>query len=132
MAATGKGVSHLRIKVLGAAGSEVPGHNCPALLVDGTILLDAGTIAPSLNITEEQGLRWVFLTHVHFDHIKGMPFLLDNLVTRGGGSTVTVLGARDVLADLRRNIFNGRIWPDFSKIPTRRRPALRYRPIAPA
>ncbi len=122
----------MRIKVLGAAGSEVPGHNCPAILIDGTILLDAGTIAPSLNISEEQGLGWIFLTHVHFDHIRGMPFLLDNLVTRGTGTTVTVLGARDVLADLRRNIFNGRIWPDFSNIPTRARPALRYRAIGTA
>jgi len=114
---------------LGAAGSEVPGHSCPAFLIDGTILLDAGTIAPALNISEEQRLGWILLTHVHFDHIKGMPFLLDNLVTRGTGTTITVLGAKEVLADLRENIFNGRIWPDFSRIPTPGRPALRYRPI---
>jgi ribonuclease BN (tRNA processing enzyme) len=119
----------LKIKVLGSAGSEVPGHNCPAFLIDGKILLDAGTIGLSLNIREEHSLGWILLTHAHFDHIKGIPFLLDNLVTRSTGNTITVLGGKDVLDDLKRNIFNGRIWPDFSKIPTPEHPVLRYKSI---
>ena len=68
------------IKVLGASGSEVPGHYCPAFTVDGKILLDAGTICISLNITEESNIRYILLTHAHFDHIKGIspkPFFLD-------------------------------------------------------
>jgi ribonuclease BN (tRNA processing enzyme) len=119
----------LRIKVLGAAGSEVPGHNCPAFLIDGKILLDAGTIALSLNIREEHSLGWILLTHAHFDHIKGIPFLLDNLVTRSTGNTITIASGKDVLNDLKKNIFNDRIWPDFSRIPTRAHPVLRYKNI---
>ncbi len=122
----------MKIKVLGASGSEVPGHSCPALLIDGTMLLDAGTIGMSLNINEEQGLRKILLTHTHFDHIKGIPFLLDNLVIRNTGNTITVLSGKDVLDDLRKNIFNGRIWPDFSRIPSPGRPALKYRAISPS
>jgi len=121
----------LRIKVLGAAGSEVPGHNCPAFLIDGKILLDAGTIAVSLNIREEHSLKWILLTHAHLDHIKGIPFLLDNLVTRNTGNTITVLSGKDVLDDLRKNIFNDRIWPDFGKIPTPAHPVLKYKAIRP-
>lgn len=121
--------SRLRIKVLGAAGSEVPGHNCPAFLIDGKILLDGGTITLSLNISEEHSLGWILLTHVHLDHIKGIPFLLDNLVTRSTGNTITVLSGKDVLHDLKKNIFNDRIWPDFSRIPTPARPVLRYKTI---
>ncbi|MBE0607007.1 MAG: 3',5'-cyclic-nucleotide phosphodiesterase [Deltaproteobacteria bacterium] len=119
----------MRIKVLGAAGSEVPGHNCPAFLIDGKILLDAGTIALSLNIREEQSLGWILLTHAHLDHIKGIPFLLDNLVTRSTGNTITVLSGKDVLNDLKKNIFNDRIWPDFTRIPSPEHPSLRYRPL---
>ena len=122
----------MKIKVLGSAGSEVPGHNCPAFLIDGKILLDAGTIALSLNIREEHSLGWICLTHAHFDHIKGIPFLLDNLVTRNTGNTITVLGGKEVLDDVRKNIFNDRIWPDFSKIPTPENPVLRYRSISTA
>lgn len=116
----------MNIKVLGAAGSEVPGHNCPAFLVDETFLLDAGTVAVALNIREECTLRWILLTHAHLDHIKGIPFLLDNLVSRNTGITITVLGGEDVLCDLRKNIFNDRIWPDFSRIPSPDQPSLRY------
>ena len=120
------------IKVLGAAGSEVPGHNCPAFLVDDTLLLDAGTVALALNIREERTLRWILLSHAHLDHIKGIPFLLDNLVTRSTGNTITVLSGKDVLADLKKNIFNDRIWPDFSRIPTPALPVLRYKSIGTA
>jgi ribonuclease BN (tRNA processing enzyme) len=120
----------LKIKVLGASGSEVPGHGCPAFLVDGKILLDAGTIAVSLNIREEHSLRHILLTHAHFDHIKGIPFLLDNLVIRNTGNIITVLSGKDVLEDLRKNIFNDRIWPDFSKIPTPELPVLKYQAIS--
>lgn len=122
----------MMIKVLGAAGSEVPGHNSPAFLVDGKLLLDAGTVAKALNIREERGLRCILLTHAHLDHIKGIPFLLDNLVSRGAGTTITVMGGKEVLGDLRRHVFNGRIWPDFTKIPSPSRPALRYRVLSTA
>ncbi|MBP2678344.1 MAG: beta-lactamase domain protein [Deltaproteobacteria bacterium] len=120
------------IKVLGAAGSEVPGHNCPAFLVDETFLLDAGTVALALNIREERTLRWILLSHAHLDHIKGIPFLLDNLVSRSTGNTVTVLGGKDVLGDLKKNIFNDRIWPDFARIPSPGQPSLRYKILGTA
>jgi len=119
----------VRIKVLGSAGSEVPGHNCPAFLVDDAILLDAGTVAVSLNIREERRLRWIFITHAHLDHIKGIPFLADNLLIRNAGEPVTLLSGKDVLDNLRKNIFNDEIWPDFSALPSPKRPVLRYRTV---
>jgi len=119
----------VKIKVLGASGSEVGGYRAPAFLVDGHSLLDAGTIGLSLNIREEHKVRRIILTHAHFDHIKGIPFFLDNLVSRGRRTTVTVMSGRDVIRDLKTNIFNNRIWPDFSRIPTPDAPALRYQAV---
>jgi ribonuclease BN (tRNA processing enzyme) len=121
----------VRIKVLGVSGSEVTGHLCPAFVVNGKILLDAGTVGLSLNISEEDRIRHILLTHAHFDHIKGIPFMLDNLVTRGTGSTVTLISGKDVISDLKKHFFNERIWPDFSRIPTPEDPVLRYRTIRP-
>lgn len=120
----------MRIKVLGASGSEVPRRNCPAFLVDGAVLLDAGTIGVSLNITEESAVSTIILTHAHFDHIKGIPFLLDNRSIRDAGSPVTVVSGRDVIRDVRKHIFNDRIWPDFTRIPTPENPVLRFRALA--
>jgi len=42
------------------------------------------------------------------------------------------LSGKDVLDDLKKNIFNDRIWPDFSRIPTPARPVLRYKSIGTA
>ncbi len=121
----------MKIRVLGASGSEVPARNCPAFLVDETILLDAGTIGASLNIREESGVGTILLTHAHFDHIKGIPFLLDNRVIRQTGKPVTVMSGKDVIRDLRKNVFNDRIWPDFTQIPTPDRPVLRFETLVP-
>jgi ribonuclease BN (tRNA processing enzyme) len=120
---------NLKIRILGASGSEVADRRAPAFLVDGESLLDAGTIGLSLKIREEQKIRRIILTHAHFDHIKGIPFMLDNLVTRGTANTITVISGRDVIRDLKTNIFNNKIWPDFTKIPTPDRPVLRYRTV---
>ena len=122
----------MQIKVLGASGSEVPGRNCPAFLVDGTILLDAGTVGMSLHIREEAAVSTIVLTHAHFDHIKGIPFLLDNRLIRDSGKTVTLASAKDVIRDLRKNIFNDRIWPDFTRIPSPDKPVLRFAALVPA
>jgi ribonuclease BN (tRNA processing enzyme) len=119
----------MKIRALGASGSEVPGHNSPAFLVDGLLLLDAGTVANALNVREEDDLRYIFLTHAHLDHIKGIPFLLDNRVSRGTDAPITVMGGKEVLGDLRKHILNDRIWPDFTKIPSPEKPSLRYRTL---
>jgi ribonuclease BN (tRNA processing enzyme) len=122
----------MKIRILGSSGSEVAGHNAPAFLVDEESLLDAGTIGLSLNIREEQKLQRIILTHAHFDHIKGIPFMLDNLFTRGRINAITVFSGSDVIRDLKTNIFNNKIWPDFSKLPTPEKPVLRYRTVAPS
>ena len=121
----------MKIKVLGASGSEVPRRNCPAFLVDARILLDAGTIGVSLNISEETGIDSILLSHAHFDHIKGIPFLLDNRVIRDAEKRITVMTGEDVIRDLRTNIFNDRIWPDFTQIPTPDRPVLKFGTLVP-
>jgi hypothetical protein len=40
---------YMKVRVLGVSGSEVPGHNLPAFLIDGSMLLDAGTVGQSLD-----------------------------------------------------------------------------------
>ena len=121
----------MRIRVLGASGSEVPNHNLPAFLIDGVILLDAGTIGLSLSDREQFRIKHILITHSHLDHIKGIPFLLDNMVITNRKYSLTLLSGRDVLDDLRKNVLNDRIWPDFARIPDRKRPALRFRSLSP-
>jgi ribonuclease BN (tRNA processing enzyme) len=120
----------VEIKVLGASGSEAPGHNSPALLVDDFLLLDAGTVSISLDRPAQCKITHILLTHAHLDHIKGIPSLVDNLVAGKQGYQLTIMSGKDVLADLRKNIFNNRIWPDFTVIPNPLQPVMRYAAIS--
>jgi ribonuclease BN (tRNA processing enzyme) len=120
----------VKIKVLGSSGSEAPGHNSPAFLVDDAILLDAGTIATLLDRDAQCRITHILLTHAHFDHIKGIPSLLDNILASKHHSPLVIVSGEEVLVDLKRNVFNNRIWPDFAVLPSPEQAVLHYQPIS--
>lgn len=122
----------MKVRVLGSAGSEAPGRNLPAFLVDSTILLDAGTISLSLTGRQQKRIREIFITHAHLDHILAIPFFLDNMSLVNAVEPVTVTSGRDVIAGIRKNLLNDVIWPDFTKIPDRRRPVLKFKTVSPS
>jgi ribonuclease BN (tRNA processing enzyme) len=119
----------MQIKVLGSSGSEVPGHNPPAFLIDDFLLLDAGTVSLALDSDAQCAITHIFLTHAHLDHIKAIPFLLDNMVLSDRGCSVTIFSGQEVIEDLKTNIFNGRIWPDFTALPDARHPVVRFQQV---
>ena len=120
----------MKINVLGSSGSVAPGHNTAAFLIDDHLLLDAGTISISLNQEAQFKITHIFLTHVHLDHIKGIPFLIDNFAIGKERRRLTVLSGPEVLRDLKKHIFNNRIWPDFTAIPTREHPLLLFQELS--
>jgi ribonuclease BN (tRNA processing enzyme) len=106
------------ITVLGCAGGDMPELHLPAFLVDGTLLLDAGTIATALGRARQRKVRDVLITHAHLDHIRALPFFADDIVIRGLGTRLRVHADARVLRILREHVFNGLVWPDFSRIPS--------------
>jgi ribonuclease BN (tRNA processing enzyme) len=119
----------MKIRVLGSSGSEGPGHNPSAFLVDDFLLMDAGTVSLSLDRDAQCRVTHILLTHAHLDHIKAIPFLVDNIVASNQGCRLTILSGRDVISDLKRNIFNNRIWPDFTLIPDSTSPVMQFQEI---
>lgn len=117
------------LRVLGASGAEFPGMNPPSFLLDGTMLLDAGTIGSVLSEEEQWAIKHILITHAHLDHIKGIPFLADNLVLRSKEHTVIIMGTLGVLGALKGNLLNNLVWPDFTEIPSVDRPILATRPL---
>ena len=120
----------MKVKVLGSSGSEAPGHNSPAFLVDDAILLDAGTIATLLDRDAQCRITHILLTHAHFDHIKGIPSLLDNILACKHNGRLVIVSGEEVLADLKRNVFNDRIWPDFAVLPSPEQAVMHYQAIS--
>jgi cAMP phosphodiesterase len=120
----------MKIRVLGCYGTELLGYNATSFLVNGTILVDAGTIASALSMEEQLKIRGVLLSHSHLDHIKGLFFLADNL-SEHFSTSVNVYSTAGILDILKAHYFNDLLSPDFTSIPNKKNPILKLNPISP-
>jgi ribonuclease BN (tRNA processing enzyme) len=120
----------MKIKVLGASGSVGQEKNTATFLLDDFLLLDAGSVSRSLSSEAQNKISHIFLSHAHLDHIKSIPFFIDNINIKNRKKSITIYSGREVIADLRKHIFNNRIWPDFSVIPSKERGLIRYHPVS--
>ncbi|MGH7166298.1 MAG: MBL fold metallo-hydrolase, partial [Nitrospiraceae bacterium] len=65
--------------------------------------------------------RHILLSHLHFDHIQGLPALADNLVD-DVIDPVVLTSTTEVLNGLQSHIFNDKVFPNFLKLPNPEHP----------
>lgn len=116
----------MRLDVLGCHGGELPKHRTTCFLIDGVLALDAGALTSSLSLDELGRVDDVVVSHSHFDHVKDLPLMADLLVGRRD-RPVTIHASVECTKTLRENMFNDSLWPDFTKIPTKKNPILRLK-----
>lgn len=121
----------MEIRVLGCHGSQIAGYGLTGFLIDSKTLLDAGAVTSVLTLEEQAGVESILLTHAHLDHIRELASLADNIGYFNREHPLTVVATPLVIETLRKHIFNGVIWPDFSVIPSAEKPVMRYRAIRP-
>ena len=113
----------MKIRVLGSHGSdlllnEAQGSRvCKSVgfLVNEELMVDAGTLPSSLTLEEQKGIRHILLSHLHLDHIKGIPPFVDN-IAESVDHQVVVASVSSVLDGLEKHIFNDNVYPNFFKI----------------
>ena len=114
--------------MLGPYGGSAPGYRMTSFVIDGETALDAGALTESLPLGAQRRLRRVVLTHAHLDHVASLPFLVENLY--GRERPLEIVAPPPVLRTLSRDLFNDAVWPDFRRLPSRRRPTIVFRPAA--
>ncbi len=119
----------MKIKVLGAYGSEGHGQRPSAFLVNDRVLVDAGTVPGALTVDEQREIEHALLSHTHLDHIVGLAFLVETFAVTASRRAVVATSIAPVVADLKKHAFNDCLWPDFTTIPTRQTPVLGYRTL---
>ena len=110
----------MKIRVLGCDGGQLPGFSPVSFFINNELILDAGTITSALSLKEQHKIQNILITHGHLDHIKDICFLGENLFLSGSYETIPIYSSEAILSDITRNIFNGIIWPNLSKIPSRK------------
>ncbi|HEU4383007.1 MAG TPA: 3',5'-cyclic-nucleotide phosphodiesterase [Anaeromyxobacteraceae bacterium] len=116
----------MKLRVLGCSGGELPRRRTTCFLLDGVMAIDAGALTASLPLRELLRVDDIVLTHSHFDHVKDVPLLADLLVGRRP-DPLRVHASPECARTLERDVFNGRLWPDFTRIPDRRHPVVEIR-----
>jgi len=124
----------MRIKVLGCYGGQLLGFHLSSFLINDSILLDAGAPTESLTLAEQHQIRHIFISHVHLDHIKDIAFLADNrslkrLVGDSSNRCMVIHSLQENIDYLRQHFLNDIIWPDFTHIPSKEDPILRFEPL---
>ncbi len=120
------------LHVLGCSGSIAAGCKTTAFLLDGDVLIDAGTGVGDLPLEQLARIDHILVSHSHLDHVLAIGLLADGVMrvrSAQGGGPIRVHALPETLAALRTHIFNGVIWPDFTRLPSAEAPMLELVPF---
>jgi ribonuclease BN (tRNA processing enzyme) len=118
----------MKLKILGCSGGIGGDLRTTSMLLDKDVLIDAGTGVGDLSVAQLAQIDHIFVTHSHMDHIASIPLLADTVGSMRR-TPITLYSTQETLDILHEHLFNWKLWPDFTQIPTPAAPALRYRPI---
>jgi ribonuclease BN (tRNA processing enzyme) len=109
------------VMVLPSALGGGKGQPLSSYLINGRLAVDAGSLGLFGSVKSQSLVTDVLLTHSHLDHVAGLPVLIDN-VYDGDGECPTVRGPRETIECLRRDVFNGCLYPDMLALSERMPP----------
>ncbi len=120
------------LNVLGCSGSIAAGCKTTAFLLDGDVLIDAGTGVGDLPLDALVRIDHILISHSHLDHVLSIGLLADSVMRARdlpGRGPIQVHALPETLDALRTHIFNGVIWPDFTRLPSAEQPILQLVPF---
>ena len=119
----------MQLRVLGCSGGIGGNLRTTSMLVDHDVLIDAGTGVGRSHAVRSQADR-PYLRHALAPgsrRVHPVPGRYRGLAC--ALRPVTVHATRETLDILKAHLFNWKIWPDFTQIPSAQAPYLRYEEI---
>jgi len=116
------------IQVLGAHNCESQNTKCISLLIDDTLVIDAGCLTSSLSLEAQQKIKAVLITHQHYDHIRDIPTIAMNFFLRD--TTINIYSTLAVYNALSTYLLNGKLYPKFLELPEKN-PTIKFTMIEP-
>lgn len=118
------------VRIIGGHGGVSPGFKATSYLIDGKLLIDAGSVASGIQIEEQSNIDHILISHAHLDHISDLAFLADNCFGMKG-KPFEIYANSPIKDAIKTHLLNDIIWPDFSLLPTKENPTLRFHDILP-
>ncbi len=118
----------MNIKLLGAHNCESQNTKLVCLLIDDSLVLDAGGLTSSLSFPAQQKIKAILLTHQHYDHIRDIPAIAMNSYLRG--TTINIYATLPVYDALAAHLLNGKLYPNFLERP-QGNPTIKFTVIEP-
>jgi len=120
----------MELRVIGCHGGETPRHRTSAFVIDERLAIDAGSLTSGMDLKAQFRLNACIISHAHLDHIRDLATIADNRC-QADCEPLVVAATKETLAVLKKHFFNGLIWPDFSAIPNKAKPTIRYVELKP-
>jgi len=120
----------VEIQILGAHQLELKGARLTSLLIDGTLVVDAGGLTSALSLPEQKKIKTVLLTHHHFDHTRDLVTLAANAGYYWQGQ-LEVYALRYTLDIVTTCLLDGKIYANFLEYPSKEKPTLMLEAIEP-
>ena len=119
----------MEIQILGAHQFESKGARLTSLLIDGTLVIDAGGLTSALSVPEQEKIKTVLLTHHHFDHTRDLVTLAANAGYRR--EQLVVYGLRYTLDIITTCLLDGKMYINFLEYPSKEKPTVILEAIEP-
>lgn len=113
------------VRIIGGHGGLAPGFRNTSYLIDGKLLIDAGSVASGLRIEEQNQIDNILISHSHLDHISDLAFLCDNCFGMKS-APFYVYSSPTVRHSILAHLMNDVIWPDFTRIPSKKNPTMQF------
>ncbi len=113
------------VRIIGGHGGVSPAYLNTSYLIDNKLLIDAGSVASGLQISEQNLISDILISHSHLDHISDLAFLADNCFELRS-KPFEIYTSQTVRDNILTHLLNDEIWPDFTKIPSPKNPTLRF------
>jgi len=118
----------MEIQLLGAHNCESQNTKFVTLLIDDSLVLDAGGLTSSLSFPAQQKLEAILLTHQHYDHIRDVPAIAMNFYL--SGATINIYSILPVYEALTAHLLDGELYPNFLERP-QGNPTIKFTMIEP-
>ncbi|NQT73602.1 MAG: MBL fold metallo-hydrolase [Chloroflexi bacterium] len=99
----------MKIRFLGTHNSESTSTRLVSFVIDEQLAIDAGSLSSELTFAEQTQIKWIFISHGHYDHITTIPTLAFNNIKQ-----LTKIYSTARTLEFISRLMDGVVYPEFT------------------